>query len=131
MQLRRNRRRLEQAQAIAHMGNWDWDVRANRLTWSEELCRIYGVEPSDCPATFEGYLERVHPDDRERVQATIERALVDRQPFEFDERIVRPNGGIHLLESHGEVHTNADGQVVRVIGVSQDVTTRRPSGSRV
>src|SRR3954447_19640167 len=67
MQLRRSRRRLEQAQAIAHMGSWEWDVRANKVTWSEELYRIYGLDPKAVPtATFEAYLERVHPGDQER-----------------------------------------------------------------
>ena len=85
MQLRRSRRRLEQAQAIAHMGSWEWDVRANKVTWTDELYRIYGLTPDGFHATFEGYLERIHPEDRERVQATIARALADHRPFVFEE----------------------------------------------
>ena len=125
MQLRRSRRRLEQAQAIAHMGSWEWDVRANKVTWSDELYRIYGLEPGQFAATFEGYLERVHAEDREHVQATIGRALADHRSFEFEERIVRPNGEVRLLESQGEVQTDAEGEVIRMIGVCQDVTARR------
>ena len=125
MQLRRNRRRLEQAQAIAHMGSWEWDVRANRLTWSDEMYRIYGLTPDDFNATFEGYLERLHFDDRERVQATITRALADHRPFFFQERIVRPDGKTRLLDSQGEVVTDGDGDVVRMVGVCHDVTERR------
>ena len=125
MELRRSRRRLEQAQAIANMGSWEWDVRANKVNWSDELYRIYGLEPGGFGATFEGYLERVHEDDRERVQATIGRALADHRPFVFKERIVRPNGDLRLLESQGEVQTDTDGQVVRMIGVCHDVTERR------
>jgi diguanylate cyclase (GGDEF)-like protein/PAS domain S-box-containing protein len=125
MELRRSRRRLEQAQGIAHMGSWEWDVRANKVTWSDELYRIYGLQPGEFGATFEGYLERVHNNDRERVQATIGRALADHRPFIFEERVVRPNGNIRLLESQGEVQTDADGHVVRMIGVCHDVTDRR------
>src|SRR3954454_953606 len=125
MELRRSRRRLEQAQAIAHMGSWEWDVRANKVTWSDELYRIYGLEPGGFGATFEGYLERVHGDDRERVQATIGRALADHRPFVFEERVVRPSGEVRLLESQGEVQTDSEGQVVRMIGVCHDVTERR------
>jgi diguanylate cyclase (GGDEF)-like protein/PAS domain S-box-containing protein len=125
MKLRRSRRRLEQAQAIAHMGSWEWDVRANKVSWSDELYRIYGLEPDQFPATFEGYLERVHPGDRERVQATIGRALADHRPFEFEERISRPGGDIRLLESEGEVQTDTEGEVLRMIGVCHDVTERR------
>jgi diguanylate cyclase (GGDEF)-like protein/PAS domain S-box-containing protein len=125
MQLRGNRRRLEQAQAISHMGSWEWDVRANKVTWSAELYRIYGLEPDGFPATFEGYLERVHADDRERVQATIGRALADHRTFVFEERIVRPDGEIRQLDSRGEVVTDPDGDVVRLIGVCHDTTDRR------
>jgi diguanylate cyclase (GGDEF)-like protein/PAS domain S-box-containing protein len=125
MQLRRSRRRLEQAQAIAHMGSWEWDVRANKVTWSEELYRIYGLEPGAFEATFEAYLERVHPEDRERVQATIGRALADHRSFVFEERVVRPNAEVRLLESQGEVVTDGDGDVVRMVGVCHDVTARR------
>jgi diguanylate cyclase (GGDEF)-like protein/PAS domain S-box-containing protein len=125
MELRRSRRRLEQAQAIAHMGSWEWDVRSNKVAWSDELYRIYGLEPGKFGVTFEGYLERVHPNDRERVQATIARALADHRPFVFEERVVRPNESVRLLESSGEVQIDADGQVVRMIGVCHDVTERR------
>jgi diguanylate cyclase (GGDEF)-like protein/PAS domain S-box-containing protein len=129
MELRRSRRRLEQAQAIAHMGSWEWDVRANKVTWSDELYRIYGLEPGGFGATFEGYLERVHGDDRERVQATIGRALADHRPFVFEERVVRPGGEVRLLESQGEVQIDAEGQVIRMIGVCHDVTDRRAAAS--
>jgi diguanylate cyclase (GGDEF)-like protein/PAS domain S-box-containing protein len=125
MELRRSRRRLEQAQAIAHMGSWEWDVRANKVTWSEELYRIYGLEPGEFTATFEGYLERIHPDDQERAQAIIGRALADHRSFSFEERIVRPHGEVRLLESQGEVVTDSDGNVVRMVGVCHDVTERR------
>jgi diguanylate cyclase (GGDEF)-like protein/PAS domain S-box-containing protein len=125
MQLRGNRRRLEQAQAISHMGSWEWDVRANKVAWSDELYRIYGLEPDAFHATFEGYLERVHADDRERVQATIGRALADHRTFVFEERVVRPDGEVRLLESRGEVVTDPDGDVVRLIGVCHDMTDRR------
>lgn len=125
MQLRRSRRRLEQAQTIAHMGSWEWDVRANKVTWSDELYRIYGLQPGEFGATFEGYLERIHPEDQERVQATIGRALADHRPFLFDERILRPDGSERLLESQGEVVTDMDGDVIRLIGVCHDVTERR------
>src|SRR3954447_18429593 len=125
MQLRANRRRLEQAQAIAHMGSWEWDVRANKVTWSDELYRIYGLEPGEFAATFESYLERVHPGDQERVQATIGRALADHRSFVFEERVIRPNGEVRLLESQGEVQIDADDNVARLIGVCHDVTARR------
>ena len=129
LELRRSRRRLQQAQTIAHMGSWEWDVRANTVTWSDELYRIYGLEPGEFAATFEGYVELVHPDDQERVQATIGRALADHRPFVFEERVVQPDGTVRVLESQGEVQTDNEEQVVRMIGVCHDVTERRHAES--
>ena len=123
-ELRRSQARLEQAQSIAHMGSWEWDIRANRVTWSNELFRIYGLDPSQFRASFEGYIERVHPDDRDRVQATIGRALADHRPFVFQERIVRPDGEVRQLESQGEVVLDHDGAVTKMIGVCHDITER-------
>ena len=123
-ELRRSQARLEQAQAIAHMGSWEWDVRANRVTWSNELFRIYGLEPGEFRASFEGYLDLVHPGDRERVRATIGRALADHRPFVFQERIVRPDGDVRRLESLGEVVVGHDGAVTKLIGVCHDITER-------
>ena len=123
-ELRRSQARLEQAQTISHMGSWEWDVRANRVTWSDELYRIYGLEPGAFRASFEGYLELVHDDDRDRVQAIIGRALADHRPFFFQERVVRPDGEIRQLESQGEVVVDSDGAVTRMIGVCHDITER-------
>ena len=122
--LRASRARLEQAQTIAQMGSWEWDVRENRVTWSEQLYEIYGLDAATFKASFEGYIELVHPADRDRVQATIGRALADHRAFYFQERIVRPNGEVRRLESQGEVVVAPDGAVVKLIGVCHDVTER-------
>jgi len=123
-ELRRSQARLEQAQAIAHMGSWEWDVRANRVTWSSELYRIFGMDPETFDASFEGYLERVHPGDRDRVQAAIGRALADHRPFVHEERIVRPDGEVRRLETQHEVIVDHEGAVTKMIGVAHDVTER-------
>ncbi|MGH7476718.1 MAG: PAS domain S-box protein [Longimicrobiales bacterium] len=116
---------LAATQRLARLGSWEWDVLANSVCWSDELYRIYGLEPGEFAATFDAYLELVHPDDRERVRAEIEGAVVTGKPFEFEERIVRPSGEQRVLRSVGEPTLDADGRVVRLIGACQDITDQR------
>ncbi len=98
---------------------------SDTVTWSEELYRIYGVDLAGHEATFSGYLQRVHEDDRERVAAQIGAALADGDTFRFDERIVRADGTVRTLASRGHVHRDADGRPLRMVGICQDVTDSR------
>jgi diguanylate cyclase (GGDEF)-like protein/PAS domain S-box-containing protein len=125
--LRRSQGMLAEAQHVAHMGSWEWDIAANRVTWSKELYRIYGLNPDQHLATFEGYLALVHPLDRERVQGIIQRAYADHAPFEFDERIVRADGSVRYLRSNGMVVVDAQGTATRMLGCCQDITDRMRS----
>lgn len=118
-------RQLVAAQALAHVGNWEWDISSNRLTWSAEMCRIYGVDPQTFAATFETHLQRVHPDDRERAYGEIERAIRACAPFRFEGRITHPDGKIRILRFHGEVIADGHGKATRLIGVCQDITEYR------
>jgi len=123
--LQAQQRLMDQAQWLARVGSWSWEVAANRVSWSDELYRIYGIDPASHAATFEAYLACVHPDDRERVRHTIERALHDGGAFEFEERICRPDGDVRVLYSRGLVEAGADGHAVRMQGVCQDITARK------
>jgi PAS domain S-box-containing protein len=115
---------LAEAQRIAHFGSWEWDMRSGTVTWSDELYRIYGVSPQEYTPSYEGYLGRVHPDDREHVAAAIGRAAQDQRPFSFEERIVRPDGSIRVLESGGGVVSDDAGHPLKMIGACHDVTER-------
>lgn len=115
---------LAEAQTIARFGSWEWDVRADRVDWSDELYRIYGYEPGGLDVTFGRYLEHVHPDDRDRVAGTIGGALESAGTFEFEERIRRPDGSERVLESKGYVVTEG-GRAVRMVGTCRDVTEAR------
>ncbi|HTN23432.1 MAG TPA: EAL domain-containing protein [Solirubrobacteraceae bacterium] len=123
--LARTQDRLVEAQELARIGSWEWDVQADTVTWSDVLYGIYDVDRETHEATFGGYLERVHPEDRERVTATIQGALAERCSFAFDERIVRPDGTIRVLASRGQVFADDDGRPVRMVGICQDVTESR------
>jgi PAS domain S-box-containing protein len=115
---------LEDAERLAHLGSYDWDASSNTVRRSKELCRIFGLEPDAFAPTFEAYLERVHPDDRETTKATIERSAQDRTPFDFQERIVRPDGTVRHLRSQGKWFADAHGRSVRLVGICQDITDR-------
>jgi PAS domain S-box-containing protein len=123
--LHEQRTLLAEAQKLAGLGCWEWDPASGRVTWSEELYRIYGVTPQDFRPSFENYLERVHPDDRGRTGATIAQAVQHGGSFSFEERVVRPDGEVRLLRSHGEVVRDQDGQALKVLGACLDVTEHK------
>lgn len=123
-QRRRDAEVRTQAEQMAHFGHWVWDVKKNRVTWSAELCRIYGLDPSQGGpgASFNDYLARVHPQDRSRVRESIESSLRDRASFTFTERILRPDGEMRHLHSWGKVAVDADGQPTQMFGACLDIT---------
>ncbi len=116
---------LAEAQQIAHLGSWEWDVATDRVTWSDELYRIFGLPPQQLTLTFEAYLQRVAPADREMARDIIEGAYRDRRPFSFDHRIVRPDGTERIVHARGDVVLDAHGEPIRMIGTGQDVTDLR------
>jgi PAS domain S-box-containing protein len=116
---------LEDAQEISHVGSWEWDIASNRVTWSDELFRMYGLAPQSVPVTYESFLERVHAEDREHVRRRIERAHGDGQPFEVEHRIVLPDGAVRTMHGRGEVILGPAGRPVRMIGTAQDITERQ------
>ncbi len=85
---------LGEAQRIAKIGSWEWDVDEDRVSWSDELYRIYGLDRSDLTPTYDGFLARIHPDDRDHVAQSVGSALVAGDSFEFDARVLRTNGEI-------------------------------------
>ena len=123
--LRTRERQLLLAQQIAHMGSWEWEIPTGTVTWSDELCRILGLEPGAVRPSYDGFLALVHPDDRDAVRETIDRAAGDGQPFRFDFRTCRPDGAVRILHCRGEVTCDATGRPMRMFGTDQDVTELR------
>jgi PAS domain S-box-containing protein len=116
---------LVEAQRLANFGSWSWDIASGRVDWSQQIYEIYGIRPSEFRATFEDYLERVHPDDRERVRAVISATLQSGGAFRIEERIVRPNGEVRILQSIGEVVHGDHGEAAQMLGVCQDITDQK------
>lgn len=115
---------LTRAQSIASMGNWDWRVVENRLFWSDEIYRIFGIDRDQFAASYESFRQRVHVDDRCAVDAAMRRALIDDEPYDITHRIVLPGGAIRIVRENAEVMRDADGAAVRMIGTVMDVTER-------
>jgi PAS domain S-box-containing protein len=125
-ELRNKEESLAEAQRIAHLGNWDWDISTNQLRWSDEVCRIFGLGPRQFAATYDAFLGSVHTDDRARVEEAVKRAL--EKPgagYGIDHRVIRPDGSERIVQERGEVMFDRQGRPRRMIGTVHDVTERK------
>lgn len=124
-EIKRREAQLVEAQRIARLGSYEWDLRTNEVHRSEELCRIFGVLPGEFEPTYEGYLARVHPDDRKTTRHLIDSAFRERRPFDFEERIVHPDGTIRTLHSQGHWSLDEEQRPIKLVGICQDITDRK------
>lgn len=122
--LRATNTSLEQAQRIARLGSWERDPVADTLTWSDETLRIFGLDRSR-PLSYERFMKRVHPDDRERLSQAQQRLFAGVEDIDIEYRIVRPDGESRLLHEQGKATIDDAGRVIRVAGTVQDITERR------
>lgn len=116
------REQLATAQAITHIGSYEWVVGSDRVRWSDELYRIYGLEPGSVEITFDGFLSRVRPDQRDRIRAEVGRVVQRPGRFAYREIIVRPDGSERILDTIGEAIGDAAGNVVKLVGTCRDIT---------
>ncbi|EEF58215.1 two-component system sensor histidine kinase NtrB [Pedosphaera parvula] len=121
-QLRRSQAQLAQAQQIAHMGSWEWDLVENKVTFSEETQRLYGRKPEESGSSMESCMKQVHPDDLPRVNKIMAEALRNRQSFVCDHRVVLPGGTERIMQGRGELLLNSQGEPIRMFGIVQDIT---------
>ena len=123
--LQQSNARLEDAQRVAHIGHYEWRPHEHRVTWSDELYRIYGLTPGKGPIDMAMVFEMVHPEDRERVAREADEAVRSGTPFKAEHRIVRPNGEVRFVQALGTVKKDASGQVYEMFGTGQDITDRK------
>lgn len=116
---------LAQAQEVAHLGSWEWEIGSDRVTWSDELYRLWGLEPQSVVLTYERYLDSVHPADREQVRTIVERALESGAPFDFEHRVVLPDDTVRWIHGSGRVIADENGAPARMVGAAQDITERK------
>ncbi|MDP3300996.1 MAG: diguanylate cyclase [Sulfuricurvum sp.] len=112
---------LNKAQELSHLGNWVWDMKADSLWWSNEIYRIFGLEPQEFPATYEAFIQRVHPDDREAVNAAVNKAIANRTEYSIVHRILKTDGTLRYVQEEGSVEYEGE-QPIKMNGMVQDIT---------
>ncbi|MBE7460013.1 MAG: PAS domain S-box protein [Zoogloeaceae bacterium] len=122
--LESSERRLKEAQRMAQLGNWEHDLVLDRLRWSDEIYRIFEIDPDRFGASYEAFLALVHPDDRARVNAAVAEAVARRGDYEITHRLLFPDGRVKHVREHGLTEYAADGTPLRTVGTVQDVTAQ-------
>jgi len=120
--LQKSETRLSEAQRVAHIGSWEWDVITGKITWSPELFEILGRDRALGEPTYAENLRIYHPESAEQLQMVVQRALTGGEPYLLRLKVLRPNGSIRHTEARGQVQLNAEGKVIRLFGTSQDIT---------
>jgi len=124
--LRRSESYLAQAQKLAHIGSWVWEVAGrSALYLSEEWYRIYGFDPKDGMPAWEKRLQQTHPEDRARFQAAIDRAIAEKSDYDVEFRILNPGTPIRFIHSVGHPILSPSGELLQFVGVAMDVTERK------
>src|SRR6266403_362417 len=124
-ELQESKTRLEEAERVAHVGYWVWDLDSDRVTWSDETYRIYGLMPQKGPIDLATIREMVHPEDRETVFRIAEEAILGRVRPDAEHRIVRPSGEVRTVHSQGDLKRDASGRPYQMFGTVQDITDRK------
>ena len=125
--LRASEQRLNRSQEIAHLGSWELDLVDDRLTWSDEVYKIFGLQPQEFAASYEAFLEAVHPDDRAAVDDAYLSSVQDgKDGYEIEHRVIRRSSGvIQFVHEKCEHFRNEDGHVIRSVGMVHDITERK------
>lgn len=129
--LRRSEQLMVDTQGVAHLGTWEWDVTEPNATWSAELYRIYGLTPETYTPSYEAYLTKIHPDDRQRVIDATNRVFHEHVAYSHDERIFRPDGTMRYLHTWAFPVLDDDGKLRKLVGVCQDITDRKEAEAEV
>ena len=122
---------LQEAQRMAKLGSWEWDVRSNDMTWTDELYRMYGYETGEIKVSYDTYLQHIHPDDRHVIEVSIRSTLVTQFPFHNEYRIIRPNRDERIISSTGRVILDESGKVQKLFGICLDITDRREAEQEI
>jgi PAS domain S-box-containing protein len=130
-ELRRHQDQLRLAHRAAGLGTWHWDLASRQLSWDEGLQQLYGLRPGEQVTDLAGFLTRVHPEDRERVESSFQEALQGAGGLSQEYRTVLPNGEIRWLADLGQVGLDAEGRALYLTGICLDVTERRAAEERV
>jgi len=129
--LQKSQMRLEEAQRIAHIGSWESNIQTNKSYATEEACRLLDATPDEV-ATFEGFLSRVHPEDRELVVKSIEEIMQGKgTTFNYEYRTILKDGSIRVIYAQGEVSFDSAGKPVKISGTAMDITERKHKDEQI
>lgn len=124
-QLLAREEQLRLAMAASNLGVWDWDVRSDSMSYSNNFAELFGLDPEVAGKRYEGFLHTVHPEDRRRLDDTIRMALDQRKEFTAEFRVGWPEGSVRWIEAKGHVHVDASSEPIRMVGVAMDITDRK------
>lgn len=124
-ELERTASLLAEAQKVGRMGHWEWDIASGALKWSDEIFRIFGVDPAEYEPTYENFLQAVHPDDRQTVVTAVEVALRGERDYSVEHRVVRPDGRELVVHERGLISVDEHGTPVHMLGTVHDVTEHK------
>src|SRR5580704_15504537 len=123
--------KLEEAQRIAHVGYWEWDLTSNRVIWSDETYRIYGLRPQEYSIDIAVLQKMIHPEDSEFVFRVAEEAVRGGLRTDVEHRIIRPSGELRTVHSQGDVKKDASGRPCQMFGTVQDITDRERAEDKI
>ncbi|MEQ9000387.1 MAG: PAS domain S-box protein [Coleofasciculus sp. B1-GNL1-01] len=124
-QVRERTVELNEAQRLAHLGNWSFDINSHKIVWSDEIFRIYGRDPSQVEPSYEQLVQQIHPDDVALFQHYVEQAITEGKSYEHEMRIFLSDGSMRYVLGKGEAMFNSSGQVVQLFGTVQDISDRK------
>ncbi len=122
--LRASEERLIRSQEFSNIGTWDWDILTNKLHWSEGIWKLFGYKDTLIETTYQNFLSRLHPEDRQYVEESINGCVEHGLAYDIEHRVIWPDGSIHWLHERGDVVRNATGAPLHMLGVVQDITKR-------
>lgn len=117
--------RMAEAQRLAHVGNWSWNLKTDERNWSDEFYRIYGLIPGDERLNIKSVLEFTHPDDRKKTLKNINNAIKNQKPYKYQKRVIRPDGEIRYIIVKGKILFDEDNNPKEMYGTIQDITKHK------
>jgi diguanylate cyclase (GGDEF)-like protein/PAS domain S-box-containing protein len=124
-QLNNNKKHLIEAQKIARMGSWEWNIKSDIINWSEEVYKIFEIDPVNFEATFDNYQLFVHKDDLSLLNDKVTMAMKNLEPYELEHRVVTPNGNIKFVYAKGKIKVDEEGNPTHLFGIVQDITDKK------
>ncbi|WP_024545683.1 PAS domain-containing protein [Picosynechococcus sp. NKBG15041c] len=123
-QLKQNESFLQEAQRLAHIGSWELDIITGQLYWSRELMRMFGLDPGQCPPSYDAHWALIHPEDRERLKTCVEQAIATGESYTIQYRVQLADGQIFHHEARGSSQKDTTGKIIRFFGTALDITER-------